>query len=299
MAEHGVELNTSDITPPEEADYVIYLEVPRKLPMAADRAKSFLVLEETPVVVPGNWNRADHAAFAKVFTYLDDYVDNKTYFKLNLCRAFPGEIADDISEKTKLMCLIAGNKSSSHPNELYSARIKAVRWFEENHPDEFDLYGMGWDKRVFHGLIRPLNRMHWVGRCLAPHYPSYRGPVASKIDVLRHYKFTLAFENGQGMNGYVTGDKIFDAMCAGSIPVYWGASNVTDYVPKDCFVDWREFGNWPDLYRFMTTMSEKQHKQFIRNMSDYITKAAIDGPFSDHAYARIMIREVLGHPAGR
>ena len=40
----------------------------------------------------------------------------------------------------------------------------------------------------------------------------------------------------RNVNGYVT-EKIFDAFKAGCVPVYWGAENITKYVPAECFID--------------------------------------------------------------
>ena len=41
--------------------------------------------------------------------------------------------------------MINSNKSNNHVNDLYGER-KIVNWFENNHPDKFDLYGYGWNE---------------------------------------------------------------------------------------------------------------------------------------------------------
>jgi len=53
--------------------------------------------------------------------------------------------------------MIAGNKRSSHPLELYSERLRAIEWFEKEHPADFDLYGIGWNQNYFSGLFQLLN----------------------------------------------------------------------------------------------------------------------------------------------
>ena len=40
--------------------------------------------------------------------------------------------------------------------------------------------------------------------------------------------------------GYMT-EKIWDSFKAKTVPVYWGASNIEEYVPKNCFIDYRDF----------------------------------------------------------
>jgi hypothetical protein len=293
FAEHGVSLDTHDITPPDAAEIVLYMDMPKELPRVENKAKSFLIIGEVPAVMPGNWVMDKHDRFAKIFTFCDDYVDNVKYFRLNSSRKFDPDVPVDVAEKTKFACLIASNKTSRHPLELYSQRVAITRWFEGHHPDQFDLYGMGWDKKTFTGLLRPLNRVPQARKALAPKYPSYRGTVGSKFEVLRHYKFSVAFENCRDLQGYVTGDKIFDPMQAGCIPLYWGAPNITDYVPAECFVDVRQFDGWADLHRYMATMDVATHRKYLRNIKDYITGTAMHGPFSDTAFAQILTSNLL------
>lgn len=65
---------------------------------------------------------------------------------------------------------------------------------------------------------------------------------ADKRKFIANYKFTIAFENTSARN-YIT-EKMFDPLYAGSIPIYWGAPNVTDFFNPDSFVNVREFKNF-------------------------------------------------------
>lgn len=69
-------------------------------------------------------------------------------------------------------------------------------------------------------------------------------PQTGKISVIRHYKFTLAFENSN-VEDYIS-EKFFDALVAGSVPVHLGltranaelfapASNRFDLFPLSLF----------------------------------------------------------------
>ncbi len=40
--------------------------------------------------------------------------------------------------------------------------------------------------------------------------------------------------------GYIT-EKIWDSFKARSIPIYWGASNIEEYIPINTFIDFRKF----------------------------------------------------------
>jgi len=65
---------------------------------------------------------------------------------------------------------------------------------------------------------------------------------ASKLELIGHYPFTIAFENSIG-DDYVT-EKFYDPLIAGSVPIYLGARNVAELAPAErCFLDVRDFAN--------------------------------------------------------
>jgi alpha(1,3/1,4) fucosyltransferase len=73
---------------------------------------------------------------------------------------------------------------------------------------------------------------------------------ASKMAYLRRFKFTIAFENSRRA-GYAT-EKLFDALAADSIPIYWGDPALHMIVNTDALVwvdgDWeREVVPWLHL----------------------------------------------------
>ena len=63
------------------------------------------------------------------------------------------------------------------------------------------------------------------------------------------------YENIKGLNGYIT-EKIFDAFVAGNVPIYWGASDINEYIPDNCFIDRRNFINHEQMYKFLINMKE-------------------------------------------
>lgn len=75
------------------------------------------------------------------------------------------------------------------------------------------------------------------------------------------------------MKGYVT-EKIFDAFYALTIPIYWGAPNVTSYIPSNCFIDMRNFKNYDELYAFLTTMDEKSYNEYLTNIQLFLESNA-------------------------
>jgi hypothetical protein len=113
-----------------------------------------------------------------------------------------------------------------------------------------DLYGMGWDRWWSRSAfwwpywlnIRAINSI-------------YKGKCASKFEVLQHYDFCLCFEN-MSMNGYIT-EKIFDCLYAGTIPLYMGAPDILDYVPKEVFIDCRNYSSWMEMWKDVVSMSSE------------------------------------------
>ena len=292
LSKKGIDLATADINKPEESDVIIYLDIQKRLPKKNEIHKSFLILQEVAAVIPKNWNLMKHNYFSKIFTFCDDLIDNKRYLKLNSCRPFKREVPNDISKKNNFCVMIAGNKISNHPSELYTKRLDAVSWFENNHPNDLDFYGIGWDKKIFSGILRPLNRLTFARKIFAKKHKSWKGSIDNKFDVLSNYKFAIAFENAMSINGYVTGDKIFDPLEAGCIPIYWGAPNISKYVPENCFINWEDFGNWKDVYEYLINLSEKKHIDYLDNIKNFIEKVAVRGEYSEFEYVNTLIPEI-------
>lgn len=66
---------------------------------------------------------------------------------------------------------------------------------------------------------------------------SYQG----KVNFLRNYKFTIAFENSL-MDGYTT-EKLIQPFMAGSIPIYYGNPLVAEEFNRNAFIDCGVFDN--------------------------------------------------------
>jgi len=293
FGEKGINLSTQDINKPKESEFVIFFEMP-KIKNIIPEKNNYLLIYESPLIRKDNWNLENHKHFKKIFTWNDNFVDNKKYFKINYSFQIPKDINFDfypvrdpekkeearldhisngVRKKEKLCALIAGNKFKSHPQELYSQRIKAIRWFEKNHPQDFDLYGMGWDRYYFQGhflginLLR-LNRLKFLAKLLKPNYPSYKGTIISKQEVCPKYKFAFAYENTKAA-GYIT-EKIFDCFFNGTVPIYLGAPNITDYIPENTFVDKRKFKNYEELYSFIKNMPDKEYINYLKAIENFL-----------------------------
>jgi len=252
VEELGYKLRLTDLKKPMDDFFaIIVLHPPSKdlLDTLKDYPleKRMWVILEPPVTWSVYYDPSYHSYFGKIFITVDDYVDNSKYFKLY----FPQPIlqmAEVVPFAEKKLCtLISSHKSSCHHYELYSERRRAATFFEKTAPDEFDLYGYDWKKKDF---------------------PSYKGKLDSKHNTMRNYAFCICYENMHHINGYVS-EKIFDAFKAGCVPVYWGATNITDFIPASCFIDKRNFESYETLYEFIKGMKEDTYNDYLRNIRSF------------------------------
>ena len=121
-------------------------------------------------------------------------------------------------------------------------------------------------------------------------YTSYKGPIESKIETLKPYKFSICYENAKDIPGYIT-EKIFDSFFAGCIPIYWGAPNITEYVPPETFIDKKEFDSYFDLYNYIKNMPDETYKNYLDAIKKFITSNEIY-PFSAEYFADLIVNEI-------
>lgn len=142
-------------------------------------------------------------------------------------------------QRSDRIVVINGNhKPRERRAELYSRRIDAMVGLARS--GAVDLYGRGWGKwwsRSSMWLPYWKNRKTLIS--------IYKGSCDSKFEVLSQYRFCLCFEN-MAMRGYVT-EKIFDCFYAGTIPLYLGASDISELVPRNAYIDCRDFTTWEEL----------------------------------------------------
>ena len=199
------------------------------------------------------YNKNLHSCIGRIYTWDDDLVDNVHYFKFHYPVLLPMRSDIPSFEEKKFCTLISGchphkNFAEKYPNELYTERRKTALYFDEIGETGFDLYGREWDPTI---------------------YRSYRGPLADKLAVLKNYRFSICYENCQHVQGYIT-EKIFDCFAAGVIPIYWGATNITDYIPKECFIDRRDFASLDELYAFLKQMDKATFKGYLDRIAAYL-----------------------------
>lgn len=270
----GVVLETLDMDRVDNYDYVIFLDVPDQstccVPLSEiPKSKRIVILCECSMVFNENRRTDLLEHFGWVLTYDDDLVSQCGYTK----NFYPQHLRNmdysvPFSDK-KFAVMVAGNKYSTQKGELYSSRLNTIKYFEDNHPSDFDLYGIGWNKKFIKSNIvhRVLNRL--FGNIILASHVSYKGAIEKKNVVLSQYKYCICYENSSDINGYIS-EKIWDCFFSGTVPVYWGAPNVTDYIPSGCFIDRRNFSSDEELYEYLSLVGEKDYFGYIKNIEDFL-----------------------------
>jgi len=183
--------------------------------------------------------------FYRIYTFNDDIVDNQKYFKF----AYPVlvQMKENIpSFDAKKFCVMMTHRFTKE-------RAQLIRFFETKAYEEFEYYG-------FNSIIETSR---------------YRGQIPGhpvcdeKLEILKNFRFCICFENTM-INGYIT-EKIFTCFTAGCVPVYQGAPNVESYIPKECFIDYRDFKSDEEMYNFLKSMSKERYEQYLSAIERYLS----------------------------
>lgn len=175
----------------------------------------------------------------------------------------------------KHLVMLAGNKYWKIRRTFWRAIAAKVRDFVYRSPKRFSttsahlqLHDQRLAMLAYFGARKQLDLFgaHWDDlRNLPPHWQKELSPIvrtlapqtcANKQALIADYKFAVCFENIE-FPGYVT-EKIIDCLVAGVIPIYRGAPDIADFVPKDCYVDARAFSSHAQLSEYLETLSTEE-----------------------------------------
>lgn len=279
LFEYGIELKlfTEDYYPNNvltlNANQIViicdFLGVFQRLNLNGHEKKLYFITFQPPTLYFDGHTKIIKDFFGpRYYTLCDDFVGrdgiNKIYF--------PGLLADRrvpqsftskkfmvgiYSNKMPLLSHVFNNRGSlyeyyhvSSPFLLDIYRKSIINFFAERN---LDLFGRGWDKNQYH---------------------FYQGEIASsaraKIDCMQHYKFVLAIENTGGMKGYVT-CQLFDPMIAGSVPIYADFNNAAALIPKNCYIDPRDFDTFDALHEYLITMTEERYNEYLQTIKKFLS----------------------------
>ena len=234
--------------------------------------------------------------YDKIFTNIEDDIDNVKFIQLQT----PQGDAQPINKTypPKLTCIVASNKNLNRyfKQSGYSMRSKLIKWSQKNKKN-LDIYGPDWN--LFFSSNYYLNRiLRYFQKKInfkLKKKGNFKGICQDKIETMKQYKFTFVFENAYDVDGYFTG-AVFDSLINGCVPIYLGPKNVNKYIPENCFVDFRKFSNFENLFKYLETLSEKKYFNYIDNIENFL-KSENYKKFSANEYANTILkysqREIL------
>lgn len=300
LKKENINIVTYDMISNQDPFKYVYFDMPYPWNIKAwkmivrNKKKNVLICNESSLIIPFNYWKILHLFFSKVYTWYDPMVDNKKYFRILLSKSSYGiDIKQKKFKDKKFLVVINKNVSSFSPfeilssfgKELYSERIKAIEFFEKTIPDKFSLYGRGWNKPKKHSLTE---RIFGYKK-----YKTYKGEVDDKIELLSNFKYCLCFENLTNVNGYIT-EKMFDCLKAKCVPIYWGADDIQEYVPKNCFIDFRDFMDYGKLLKFLDSIDEKEYNRYIKNIENLLANKEFINTWFEKQFAEFFYNKILG-----
>lgn len=268
MEQQGVVMHTADRLLQQEirqqtCDYYSLgvLENYEQLQARDDVRLQAFVMFEPPVVAPQLYRALPEltAAFERVYVHNTegDGYSLKGVDRSRLRKLYWPQPHKDVlqpfwnqGDRQRRMVMINGNhKPTSFKGELYSKRIEALAALAKF--GKVDLYGRGWERWWSrNSLWMP----YWRHRGAL--MSIYKGSCQSKYEVLSRYEFALCFEN-MAMKGYIT-EKLFDCLYAGTVPLYLGATDISEWIPEDVYIDCRQFTSWEQMQDVLMNMPTEQ-----------------------------------------
>jgi alpha(1,3/1,4) fucosyltransferase len=288
-----------------------YLEHYQRLINRPDVILSGLFTFEAPIVQPSLYRALPRLSryFKRIYSFSTNTAlarfgcGNVALRKFHIPYPYDGVI-EDLWRNTdrKFLTLLNCNRLCRRTwQELYTERLRALDFF--SHYDEIDLYGLGWDKppyRVGETWIPiPLTRINRYLHEYVPFLPmhpfekaiqrTYRGVAVSKYVTQSRYTFTICYENMR-LDGWLN-ENLFDCFLVGTIPVFLGPPDITDYVPANCFIDKRQFPTYEELRSHLKSLGPNEIQAYKENARDYISSASFK-PFTKESFAQYFTRAV-------
>ena len=246
------------------------------IPDKDSKKQSYFIQIESPIYESPNDNNVYKKHFNKIFTYHKPSCDNKQIICIQIPYHYPYVTNNySLDHKNTLTTLV--NSYLGTRNNYY-LRSEIVQWFLTNHPQDIVFYGSKWENFKTELPSELHNAFD----------NQYKGYVKDKFKAVEKSKFSFALEN-ERFQDYVT-EKIYDVMAAGSVPIYSGAPNITDYVPQECFIDYHAFQNLDELYNFLKTMSDDTYNQYLSCIQN-----VMKDPLKNENHYKNVAEKILSH----
>ena len=136
--------------------------------------------------------------------------------------------------------------------------------------------------KIFQDINLPNFIKHTYGRSPwgGQHYQGHphRTPSSPKnLQTMMRYRFRLCLESTYHpiwSHDWIT-ERIFDCFKVKTIPIYWGCYNIEEKVPKELFVDLREFENVNDALNSVREITEQEFNDKTEKAYQFVNDCKI------------------------
>ena len=271
----GIELSTADMNAGRKSLFELHINVQRRNPGVPLYCYDY----EHPHVRSINASPRLLSRYRQVWTWNESLIDRRRIHALGIPNDLRPRPVAGFAERELFCVMIAKNKEMRQASDisLYQERLRMIVGWERHAPELFSLYGKAWDvPPVGPGwsgrIVKLLQQWHYKRSGKRP-FPSWRGVVRSKDEVLARAKFAICYENLRGGRGYIT-EKIFDAWINGCLPIYVGASDIAQCVPPDCYIDGNSFASVPELIETLRRIDDSEFTRRQRSVQAFMRSDA-------------------------
>jgi hypothetical protein len=283
-ANRGVQFATADVLPAADANILIYMSPPGSPDDVVALKKknpdliTILMTYETAMGARYLLNPQNLVAYDAVITYDKRLIDDERYFYFGPRAYYRHRIREGLPfEERRVACLVGTNRKMRYrsglftmkkgwhfsfrdwldyafcPGQLITYRSRVGSACARYPADGFDIYGEGWEllpetAHIFRGV-----------------------PTESTLAYAGKYRYSFAFENHTGDASLIS-ERIWDAFWGDTVPVYLGNKQISDFVPRDSYIDASQFENPKEMLDWLARSSKdswsKHHeagREFIRS----------------------------------
>ena len=151
--------------------------------------------------------------------------------------------------------------------QLYDKRLDIIANLSKK--DKIQLYGKGWNdiSNIPYKYRKALESTNIINKI-----KSLSAGVNDKIIELSKFKYALCIENCS-FKGYIT-EKIIDAIVSKTLPIYLGASDISNFIPNECFINLNAFQNFNDAFDYIESINERDYDELILNGQKFLYSQA-------------------------
>ena len=77
-----------------------------------------------------------------------------------------------------------------------------------------------------------------------------------------------------------------------SIPIYWGAKNIDQYINNDLFIDRRNFSTNSELEKYLTFMNEAEYNERLNAINNYLKSDGFSF-FKNDNFCKILLSPII------